>query len=174
MSETSSSEQDRSQEVLRAIFKRDKTYDNKTGKIQPNRRTTYKKENHRVAGTSKLSEWDLRGTCNYGGCPHGGDRDGNVTKVQGTYNRPPSQDRDPGCIGALQSNQEVLAGNKLEIDWKEKRVGTLRSQVCQLDGLPTRWHGWRVVACLSHDDHVIWKATVPTRLMEYVPTGVCT
>jgi len=28
MSETSSSEQDRSQEVLRAMFKRDKTYDN--------------------------------------------------------------------------------------------------------------------------------------------------
>ena len=33
MSETSSSEQDRSLEVLRVMFKRNKTYDNQTGKI---------------------------------------------------------------------------------------------------------------------------------------------
>ena len=33
-SETSSSEQDRSLEVLRAMFKRDKTYDNQTEEIQ--------------------------------------------------------------------------------------------------------------------------------------------
>jgi len=34
MSETSSSEQDRSLEILRAMFKRDKTYDNQTEEIQ--------------------------------------------------------------------------------------------------------------------------------------------
>ena len=34
MSETSSSEQDRSQVVLRAMFNGDKTYDNRTGEIQ--------------------------------------------------------------------------------------------------------------------------------------------
>ena len=66
-------------------------------------------------------------------------------RYRGTYNRPPSQDRDQGHIRALQSNQEVLAGNKLEIDGKEKRVVTLRLQVCQLDSLPMRWHGWHVV-----------------------------
>ena len=65
------------------MFNGDKTYGNQTGKIQQNQGTTYKKENHRVAGTSKLSEWSLRGTCNYGGCPHGGEGDRNATKVQG-------------------------------------------------------------------------------------------
>ena len=34
MSETSLSEQDRSQVVLRAMFNVDKTYDNQTGEIQ--------------------------------------------------------------------------------------------------------------------------------------------
>ena len=38
---------------------------------------------------------------------------------------------------------------------KEKRVGTLRYQVCQLDGLPMRWHGWHVIVWKSHEDHVI-------------------
>ena len=64
---------------------------------------------------------------------------GKQTRHRCAYNRPPSWDRDQGCMWALQSNQEVLAGNKLEIDWKEKKVGALRSQVHWLDGLPTRW-----------------------------------
>ena len=42
MSETSSSEQDRSQVVLRAMFNGEKTYDNRTGEIQRSRRTTYR------------------------------------------------------------------------------------------------------------------------------------
>ena len=36
----------------------------------------------------------------------------------------------------LRSISMPLDKNRLE----RKRVGTLRSQVCQLDGLPTRWH----------------------------------
>src|SRR5882724_9379802 len=43
MSETSLSEQDRSQVVLRAIFNGDKTYDNRTKEVQQNQRTTYMK-----------------------------------------------------------------------------------------------------------------------------------
>ena len=42
MLETSLSEQDRSIEVLRAMFKRDKNYDNQTEKIQRNQGTTYR------------------------------------------------------------------------------------------------------------------------------------
>jgi len=42
MLETSSSEQDRSLEVLTAMFKRDKTYDNQTEEIQRNWGTTYR------------------------------------------------------------------------------------------------------------------------------------
>ena len=37
--------------------------------------------------------------------------------------------------------KEALAYNKIEIDSKRKRVGTLRSQAHWLGGLPTRWHG---------------------------------
>src|SRR5882724_10282157 len=83
MPETLLNEQDRSQVVLKAMFNGDKTYDNQTGKIQQNGRTTYKKENHRVTGTSKLLEWSPRGSCNYGSCPHWGEGDRNATKVQG-------------------------------------------------------------------------------------------
>ena len=71
---------------------------------------------------------------------------GMQTRYRGTYNQPPSWDQDQGRMQALQSNQEVLAGNKLEIDWKEKRVGTLRSQVRRSDGLPMRQHRWCMVA----------------------------
>jgi len=42
MSETSSSEQNRSQVVLRAMFNGDKNYDNQTGEIQLSQRTTYR------------------------------------------------------------------------------------------------------------------------------------
>jgi len=68
-------------EVLRAMFNGNKTYDNQTGEIKRNWGTTYKKENHRVAGTSKLLGWSPRGTCNYGSCPHGGEGDRNANKV---------------------------------------------------------------------------------------------
>ena len=54
MLETSLSEQDKSQVVLRAMLNGDKTYDNQTKEIQLNRRTTYREWNHRVTGTSKL------------------------------------------------------------------------------------------------------------------------
>src|SRR5882724_3898606 len=57
MSETSSSEQDRSQIVLRARFNGDKTYDNRTEEVHRSQRTTYREGNHRVAGTSELSRW---------------------------------------------------------------------------------------------------------------------
>jgi len=50
---------------------------------------------------------------------------------------------------------EVLACNKIGIDWKIKRAVTLRSQVHQLNDQPTRWHGWHVVVRSSHDDHMI-------------------
>ena len=40
--ETLSSEQDRSLEILGAIFKRDKTYDNQTREEQQNLRNTYR------------------------------------------------------------------------------------------------------------------------------------
>jgi len=42
MSETSSSEQDRSQVVLKEMFNGEKTYDNRTREIQLSRRTTYR------------------------------------------------------------------------------------------------------------------------------------
>jgi len=48
MSETSSSEQDRSQEVLRAMFKRDRLMIIELRKYNGNWRTTYGEENHRV------------------------------------------------------------------------------------------------------------------------------
>ena len=41
--------------------------------------------------------------------------------------------------------REVLACNKIEIDWKIKRVGTLRFQVHWLRGLLMRWHEWHMV-----------------------------
>ena len=41
-SETSSSEQDRSQVVLRAMFIGDMTYDNRTEELKLSRRTTYR------------------------------------------------------------------------------------------------------------------------------------
>jgi len=128
------------------MFNGDKTYDNQTGKIQQNRGTTYKKENHRVAGTSKLSGWSPRGTCNYGGCLHGGEGNANANKVQGHIQLASKSGSIPGVHMGTAEKSRILAGNKLEIDWKEKRVGTLKSQVHQLDGLLTRWHGWHVVA----------------------------
>src|SRR5882724_8713387 len=45
MSETSLSEQDRSQVILRAMFNGDKTYDNQTEEIQRNWITTYREWN---------------------------------------------------------------------------------------------------------------------------------
>src|SRR5882724_7590099 len=83
MSETLSSEQDRSQVVLRAMFNGDKTYDNRTEEIQRNQGTTYREGNHRVIGTSKLSGRGPGDTCNYGSCPHGGEGDGDVNRVHG-------------------------------------------------------------------------------------------
>src|SRR5882724_13501169 len=80
-SETLSSEQDRSLEVLRAMFNGDKTYDNQTGEIQQNWGTTYREWNHRVAGTSMLSGRGLGGICNYGGCLHGHEGDGDVNRA---------------------------------------------------------------------------------------------
>src|SRR5882724_6910535 len=82
-SETSSSEQDTSQVVLRAIFNGDKTYDNRTEEIHRSRRTTYREGKHRVACTSNLSGQRLEGICNKGGCPHGGEGTGEANWVQG-------------------------------------------------------------------------------------------
>ena len=62
--ETSSSEQDRSQVVLRAMFNGDKTYDNRTEEIHRSQRTTNRDGNHWFAGTSNLSGWRLEGACN--------------------------------------------------------------------------------------------------------------
>ena len=33
--------------------------------------------------THMLLEWRLKSICNYGGCPHGGEGDGNVNRAQG-------------------------------------------------------------------------------------------
>jgi len=41
---------------------------------------------------------------------------------------------------------EALACNKDGNRQKRKRVGTLRSQVCWLSGLPEKWPGWCMVA----------------------------
>src|SRR5882724_7009406 len=83
MSETSLSEQDRSQVVLRAMFNGDTTYDNQTGDIQLSRRTTYRDLNHRVAGTRMLSERRLKSICYWGGYPHGGEGDRDANRIQG-------------------------------------------------------------------------------------------
>ena len=48
-----------------------------------------------------------------------------------------------GHCGAIKG---VLACNKIDIDWKIKKVGTLRSQVHWLRGLPMRWCKWHKVA----------------------------
>src|SRR5882724_4634209 len=82
-SETSLSEQDISQVVLRTIFNGDKTYDNQTEEIHRSQRTTYREGNHRVAGTSNLSGRRPEGVCNYGGCLHGGAGDEEENGVQG-------------------------------------------------------------------------------------------
>jgi len=55
MSETSSSEQDTSQEVLRAIFKRDKTYDNELRRYNEIGELLIDNGTTGSAGTSKLS-----------------------------------------------------------------------------------------------------------------------
>ena len=39
----------------------------------------------------------------------------------------------PGThVGTVEQSKSALSHNKIEIDFKEKRVGTLRSQVCLL------------------------------------------
>ena len=43
----------------------------------------------------------------------------------------------------------------IEIYWKIKRVGTLRSQVHRLSDCPTRWHRWCMIVQSSHDAHMI-------------------
>jgi len=53
--ETSSSEQDRSKAILKAMFNGEETYDNRTEDIHRSRKTTYRKGKRRVAGTSNLS-----------------------------------------------------------------------------------------------------------------------
>ena len=83
MSETSLSEQDRSQVVLRAMFNGDKTYDNQTEEIHQSWRTTYREWNHQVSGTCTLLGQSSESICNYGSCLHGGERDGDGKRVQG-------------------------------------------------------------------------------------------
>jgi len=51
--ETSSSEQDRSLEILRAMFKRDKTYYNQTGEIRE-----LLMENRTTGSQAQVSYWD--------------------------------------------------------------------------------------------------------------------
>jgi len=57
-------------------------------------------------------------------------------QAQGTYNWPPSQIETRTTCGTRALKQ--YSSNKLEIELKEKSVGTLRSQVHHLDGLPMR------------------------------------
>src|SRR5882724_5503729 len=82
-SETSSSEQDRSQVVLRTRFNGDKTYDNRTEEIHRSWRTTYREGNYQFSGTNKLWGQRLEGVCNQSSCPHGGVGGGEVNWVQG-------------------------------------------------------------------------------------------
>src|SRR5882724_748058 len=114
-----------------------------------------------VAGTSKLSGWSLGGTCNYGGCPHGGEGDGDVNKAQGCIQSASELGLRTGIhvdtVEQLRSISMPLDKNRLE----RKRVGTLRSQVHQLDGLLMRWH---VVAQSSHADPMILEGS-------HVPKG---
>jgi len=53
---------------------------------------------------------------------------------------------------ALQINQKSISMPQDRNRFKEKRVGVLRSQVCQLSSLPTRWC---MVVRSSHDAHMI-------------------
>src|SRR5882724_7414202 len=106
-SETSSSEWDRSLGFLKAMFNGDKTYDNQTEEIHQSRRTTYREGKHRVAGTSNLLGWRPEGICNKGGCPHGGEEDGDVNRAQGCIQMASeSGSRTGTCAGTAEQSRK--------------------------------------------------------------------
>jgi len=125
--ETSSSEKDRSLEVLRAMFKRTRLMIIKLRKYNEIRELLI--ENRTTGSQAHLSYWD-----------------GDANRHRGTYNQPQVRIKNKYAYEHCRAIREVLACKKIEIDWKIKRVGTLRSQVHQLRGLPMRWCKWHMVA----------------------------
>ena len=85
------------------------------------------------------------------------------TGYRGTYNWPLSWEWGQVCIWALWRNQRSISMQYDRNRSQEKRVGTLRSQDCQLSGQPTRWHRWPWL----HDHHVramwSWMASMSLR-----------
>ena len=117
------------------MFNGDKTYDNRTGKIQQNWGTTYKKENHRVAGT-----------CNYGSCPHGGEGDGNANKVQGHIQLASKSGLRPGMhAGTAEKSRSISRQARNRLEGKE-------GWDLQVPGLLARWNAnevaWVVHGCV--------------------------
>jgi len=101
MLETSSSEQDRSLEILRAMFKRDKTDDNQTEEIEAllirNRTTGWQAQ---VSYRDRVQEASVTRAAVCMGVKEKGMRTGH----KGTYNQPLSQDREQVRMPALRDN----------------------------------------------------------------------
>jgi len=119
-SETSLSEQDRSQVVLRTRFNGDKTYDNWTG--------IYNSAEELLIETRTTGS--LRHICYWNGdrrvsvigvavCMEE-EETGMQTGDRGTYNWSPNRKWEQAPIQSLRSNQRSIAYNKIEIDWKER------------------------------------------------------
>jgi len=110
-----------------------------------------------------LLGWRLEGICNYGSCPHGGGRDGDVNRAHGCIQLASKLGMRAGtCITTAEQQYD-------ENRWKRKRVGTLRSQVHWLSGLLTRWH---MVAQSSHDGHMTSEGCFIPRPCGCIPTMV--
>ena len=97
MSETLSGEQDRSLEILRAMFKRDKTYYNQTGEIRE-----LLMENRTTGSQAQVSYWDgvQEAPVTMAAVCMGVEETGMQTRHRGAYNQPPSWDQEQGCMWA--------------------------------------------------------------------------
>jgi len=115
-----SNEQGRSQEVLRARFKRDKTYNNRTEEIQWNWGTTYREWT--TGSQAQVSYWDVvqETSVTTAAVRMGVKEMGMRNRAQGAYNQPPSWDQEQVCMHYCRTIRRALACNKIEIDWKKR------------------------------------------------------
>jgi len=105
MSETSSSEQDKSLEVLRAMFNGDRLMIIKLRKYNKIRELLI--ENGTTGSQAQVSYWNgVQEATVTKQLSAWGEGDWDATGYRGTYNQHPSWDREQVCMQALQSNQE--------------------------------------------------------------------